>query len=125
MKKLILLFCCSILLTSCYTAERNCADFKTGTFVFEQEIEGKKQRSEFSRTEKYQIEEFNGAIDTFDIRWINDCEYVLKNIKPKNRAEKKVVHMKILTTDEKGYIFEYSFVGETQKQRGTVFKLEN
>ena len=33
--------------------------------------------------------------------------------------------MKILTTDEKGYIFEYSFVGETQKQRGTVFKLEN
>lgn len=125
MKKLFLLFSVSILLISCYNAERNCADFKTGQFIFEQEIEGKKQSSAFTRTEKFQIEEYNGAIDTFDIRWINDCEYVLKNIKPKNRAEKKAVHMKILTTTEKSYTFEYSFVGETKKQKGTVYRAEN
>ena len=54
------------------------------------------------------------------MRWINDCEFVLQKLHPKNREEKKSIHMKILTTNDNGYSFEYSYVGETKKQRGVV-----
>jgi hypothetical protein len=111
-----------LLLTSCYQQERNCKDFKTGKFTSETEIEGKKYTSTFERNDSIQIETYEGKIDTFKVRWTNDCEYVIQNIHPKNRAEKKPVQMKILTTNSKSYTFEYSFVGDTKKQRGTVTK---
>jgi hypothetical protein len=70
-----------------------------------------------------QIETYEGKIDTFKVRWINDCEYIIQNTHPKNREEKKPVQMKILTTNLKSYTFEYSFVGDSKKQRGTVTKV--
>lgn len=111
------------LLISCYQQERNCTDFKTGKFTSETEIEGKKYTSTFERNDSIQIETYEGKIDTFKVRWTNDCEYVIQNIHPKNRAEKKPVQMKILTTNSKSYTFEYSFVGDAKKQRGTATKL--
>lgn len=110
------------LLTSCYNQERNCTDFKTGKFISETEIEGKKYTSTFERNDSIQIEAYEGKIDTFKVRWTNDCEYVIQNINPKNREEKKAVQMKILTTKDNTYTFEYSFVGDSKKQRGTVTK---
>ncbi len=110
------------LLTSCYNQERNCTDFKTGKFISETEIEGKKYTSTFERNDSIQIETYEGKIDTFKLRWTNDCEYVIQNINPKNREEKKAVQMKILTTKDNTYTFEYSFVGDLKKQRGTVTK---
>ena len=112
-----------LLLTSCYQQERNCKDFKTGKFTSETEIEGKKYTSTFERNDSIQIEMYEGKIDTFKVRWTNDCEYVIQNTHPKNRAEKKPVQMKILTTNSKSYTFEYSFVGDAKKQRGTATKL--
>ena len=112
-----------LLLTSCYQQERNCTDFKTGKFTSETEIEGKKYTSTFERNDSIQIETYEGKIDTFKVRWTNDCEYIIQNIHPKNRAEKKPVQMKILTTNSKSYTFEYSFVGDAKKQRGTATKL--
>ena len=110
------------LLTSCYNQERNCTDFKTGKFTSETEIEGKKYTSTFERNDSIQIESYEGKIDTFKVRWTNDCEYIIQNTNPKNREEKKPVQMKILTTDSDSYTFEYSFVGDSKKQRGTVTK---
>jgi hypothetical protein len=112
-----------LLFTSCYQQERNCTDFKTGKFTSETEIDGKKYTSTFERNDSIQIETYEGKIDTFKVRWTNDCEYVIQNIHPKNRAEKKPVQMKILTTNSKSYTFEYSFVGDAKKQRGTATKL--
>ena len=112
-----------ILLTSCYQQERNCKDFKTGKFTSETEIEGKKYTSTFERNDSIQIESYEGKIDTFKVRWTNDCEYIMQNTHPKNREEKKAVQMKILTTNANSYTFEYSFVGDSKKQRGTVTKL--
>ena len=112
------------LLTSCYNQERNCTDFKTGKFTSETEIEGKKYTSTFERNDSIQIESYEGKIDTFKVRWTNDCEYIIQNTNPKNREEKKPVQMKILTTDANSYTFEYSFVGDSKKQRGTVTKLK-
>lgn len=111
------------LLTSCYNQERNCTDFKTGKFTSETEIEGKKYTSTFERNDSIQTESYEGKIDTFKVRWTNDCEYIIQNTNPKNREEKKPVQMKILTTDSDSYTFEYSFVGDSKKQRGTVTKL--
>ena len=69
-----------------------------------------------------QIETYEGKTDTFKVRWTNDCEYIIQNIHPKNREEKKPVQMKILTTSANSYVFEYSYVGDSKKQRGTVTK---
>ena len=110
------------LLNSCYNQERNCTDFKTGKFTSETEIEGKKYTSTFERNDSIQIESYEGKIDTFKVRWTNDCEYIIQNTNPKNREEKKPVQMKILTTNSDSYTFEYSFVGDSKKQRGTVTK---
>lgn len=112
-------------LTSCYNQERNCADFKTGTFVFEQEIDGVKHSSTFVRNDSIEIETYNGKTDTASIRWINDCEYVLEKLHPKNMQEKKAVHMKILSTSGDEYKFEYGIVGSKTKERGTIKKINN
>lgn len=114
----------TFLLTSCYNQERNCKDFKTGKFKSEIEIDEKKMVSTFERNDSIQIETFNGITDSYDVRWTNDCEYVIKNSKPKNRAEKKAIQMKILTTTKNSYTFEYNFVGESLKQKGIAYKLD-
>ena len=123
MKKLLLLPL-SLLLFSCYEQERNCKDFKTGKFRFEIEIDGQKKVTNFERNETIEIEDFEGKIDTSSIRWINDCEYILEKLHPKNRQEKSAIHMKILNTTGKTYTFEFSKVGDTQKQKGTVTKID-
>ena len=38
--------------------------------------------------------------------------------------EKKAIHFKILTTTSNSYNFEYSFVGNSEKNKGSVKKFE-
>jgi len=123
MKKLLIIPAI-LLLVSCYQQERNCSDFKTGKFKFEQVIDGKTETTIFERTEDLEIDTYEGKSDTASIRWINDCEYIVQKIHPKNMQEKKAVHMKILTTKGDSYTFEYSFVGDSNKQKGTVTKID-
>lgn len=123
MKRLLLLPLV-LLLASCYDQERNCTDFKTGKFSFEHEINGVKKTTLFERTNNIEIETFEGRTDTSSVRWINDCEYILQKKNAKSAAEKKGVHMKILTTKGNSYTFEFSLVGDTQKQKGTVTKID-
>lgn len=113
----------SVLFVSCYQPERNCTDFKTGKFKFEHEIDGKKQVTYFERNDSLEIETYEGKTDTASVRWINDCEYILQKLHPKNMQEEKAVHMKILTTKEDTYTFEFSLVGNSNKQKGTVTKI--
>lgn len=39
-------------------------------------------------------------------------------------AEKKAVQMKILTTKDDSYIFEYNIVGDVNKQKGEIKKIK-
>lgn len=110
--------------SSCYQPERNCDDFRTGTFEFESYLEGELVKTHFVRNDSIEIDFFRGNSDTSSVRWINNCEYILTNLHPKSRAEEKPLHIKILTTKNNTYTFEYGLVGETQKQRGTVSKVE-
>jgi len=124
MKKIIFLLT-PLLLMSCYNAERNCKDFKTGKFKFEYEIDGVKKTTVFERNDSIEIETFEGKTDTATIRWINDCEYVLQKKHPKNKAEEKAIDMKILTTTKNSYTFEFGMVGTDAKQKGTVVKISD
>jgi hypothetical protein len=66
------------------------------------------------------IETYKGKTDTASIRWVNDCEYVLQKLHPKTMAEEKTITIKILTTSEKSYTFEFGAVGNDAKQKGTA-----
>jgi hypothetical protein len=122
MKKIIFLLPI-LLLMSCYNAEHHCKDFKTGKFKFDYKVDGVEKTTVFERKDSIEIETFEGKTDTSSIRWVSDCEYILRKIHPKNMEEKKAISMKILTTSKNSYTFEFGMVGSDQKQRGTVFKI--
>nr|WP_298998659.1 DNA topoisomerase IV [uncultured Allomuricauda sp.] len=114
---LIFIFSCSA------PPQRKCSDFKAGKFSFTTQIDGKERKTTFERTENIEIDYFEGKQDTSSIRWINDCEYVLKNLNPKSKAEEKSIHIKILTTTDSSYTFEYNAIGDSRKFKGTAFKI--
>ncbi len=127
MKKLLLSFIILVqfFALSCETPERDCKKFKTGTFTFETLLNGELVATTFTRNDTLEVDYYNGKADSSSIRWINDCEYIVKKLNPKSMSEEKSLHMKILTTEGDFYTFEYSLVGETTKQRGTAKKTAN
>ena len=118
-----LLLIALITLTSCYNVERNCSNFKTGTFEFEAVSGTEIFTTRIIRNDSIEIEYYKESIDTAAIRWINDCEYVLKKLNPKNRAERKAIHIKILNTDGDNYNFEFNEVGKSQKSKASARKI--
>ena len=121
MKHFILLLL-TLTLFSCYQVERNCKDFKTGKFTSEVTINDKLYKSTFFRNDTLQVETYEGKTDSSSLRWINNCEVIFKTINPKSMAEQKDIHLKILTTTDSTYTFEYSYVGESKKQKGIAYK---
>ena len=111
-----------LLLTSCYTIERECADFKTGTFEFTYTVDGIEKTGRFVRTEDYNIDYFDNKIDSATVRWINNCEFIQKKIHPKNRSEEKAIHMKITSTTADSYTFEYQLAVEDAYKKKRVEK---
>jgi hypothetical protein len=120
----IIVLLVSVLAVSCYQTERNCKDFKIGSFETVVEINGKKEKAIFTRNDSLEITTFHQKTDTASIRWINDCECVLQKLHPKNMAEQKAVHIKILTTQNNTYNYEFSIVGNSSKQKGIVTKIK-
>ncbi len=124
MKKITIVLLTLALFACQNKLECNPKEFKTGTFEFIQEVNGKKEITTFERTDKLQIETYNGRTDTASVRWVNDYEFILQKLHPRNRAEKKAISMRFISTKGKTYTFEYSFVGESKKQMGTVTKID-
>lgn len=112
-----------LLFNSCYQPNRDCNAFKIGEFYSEVYVNGQTYKSLFVRTDAIQVETYNEKTDSSYVRWINECEVIFKTIHPKNRIEKKDIHLKILTTTDSSYTFEYSYVGETKKQKGTAYRI--
>ena len=111
------------LFINCSFPEKNCKNFKTGSFEFKSMIDGKDYVSKFIRGDSLEIEFFNGIVDTSSVRWVSDCEFILKNINPKK--SKKSISMKILSTTDESYVFEYSINGDNSKRkRGTAYLLD-
>ncbi|WP_223548381.1 DNA topoisomerase IV [Aestuariivivens sp. NBU2969] len=119
-----LLYVFLFFMIGCYKLERNCKSYKTGRFYSEIAIDEVIYKSEFKRDDSLQIELYNNQIDSSRVRWINDCEVVFRTINPKSMAEYKDIHLKILTTTDSSYTFEYSYVGEPKKQKGIAYLLD-
>ena len=115
-----------LLLTSCYTVDRDCDEFRTGEFEFSYELNDTIQKSTFIRTIDYEIEEYNNAIDSSSISWVNNCEFILTKLNPKTNQEKRPVRIKIIRTYEDSYDFEYSSVNEPIViKRGEVKRIKD
>ena len=123
MKKTIIL---SLLFISCYNVDRDCIEFRTGSFEFSTSINDSIVKSTFIRTDNYEIEEFKGVKDSSTIRWVNECEFILTKMNPKTNKERRPIRIKILRTYGNSYDFEYSQVNNPQKiNRGTVNKISD
>lgn len=125
MKKLLILPIVFLFVSCFESPQRECKDFKTGKFQFDYEVDGVKKTTTFVRTETQEIDFYEGKSDTSSIRWLSDCEYIIQKINPKNMQEKKAISMKILSTSEDSYTFEFGIVGSPEKQTGTVKKMED
>lgn len=101
-----------ILFTSCYSVNRDCGNFMTGKFEFTYKLNDTIQKSRFTRTLDYEIEEYNGVIDSSSISWVNNCEFILTKLNPRTNQEKRPVRIKIIRTYEDSYDFEYSSINE-------------
>ena len=112
-------------LYSCAQPERNCKKFQTGSFEFSSiSSNGDTLKTFFTRTNKIEVDYFNNETDSSYVNWVSECECILKKVNPKNLSEKKPIQMKILSTSENQYVFEYSFVGDNEnKNRGKAKKL--
>ena len=121
-----LFFICLFLFSSCYTLERNCKPFQQGNFQFSQIINGEIKTSYFSRDSLYEIERYEGKIDTATIRWVNDCECILTKLSPTSNQDKRPIQISIISTQgDDAYTFEYSLVGDSKnKQKGTIQKIK-
>lgn len=123
MKKTIIL---SFLFISCYSVERDCLEFRTGSFEFTTLINDSIVKSTFNRTDIYEIEEYKSVKDSSTIRWVNECEFILTKINPKTNQERRPIRIKILRTYGNSYDFEYSQVNNPQKvNRGTIYKISD
>ena len=113
-----------LLLFSCVIPEKNCSQFKIGEFNFESITENGVYNSRSIRNDSIEIEYFGSSIDTSRITWVSECEYILRKLRPKSLSEEKAVSVKIINTSDKGYLFEYSFVGDKENRaRGNAFKI--
>ena len=111
-----------LLLLNCYKAERNCEKFKTGTFEFTYTIDGIEKTGRFVRTNNLNIDYYDDKVDSASIRWINDCEFIQKKINPKNKSEEKAIHMKIISSTEDSYTFEYQLAVQDEYKKKRVEK---
>ena len=114
-----------ILFISCDYPDRDCKDYHTGNFYTETTENNKTYKTTFSRKHNgIQIEEYEGKIDSSRVRWVNDCEMVLTPINPKKLTDKKNILIKILTTTDSSYTYEYSFLGFSQKLKAEAVRIK-
>lgn len=119
-----LIFFVLVLFISCYSLERDCKPFQQGEFKFTQIINGEIKSSYFTRDSIFEVELFEGKIDTSSIRWVNDCECILTKLNPNNNQEKRPIQIRIISTKGDRYTFEYSLVGDSKnRQRGSIQKI--
>lgn len=125
MKNFFFTCCLALLLSSCYSVERNCKDFQIGTFEFTYEINGETKTGTSIRTDSLSIDYYENKIDTFTIRWVTECEFIGRKLHPIDFTDSKPIQMKIISTKDNTYLLEYNLLEDpSTKKRGTVTKIK-
>lgn len=121
-KNILFTFLLVVGLSSCYQPERNCKDYRTGSFSFTYEVGDSLRTGKFIRGSDFSVDYYEGKIDSASIRWFNDCEFILQDINSKT-----AIHYKIISTTDSSYTFQYNkAVKDANKElvvrTGTAFK---
>ena len=125
LKNKFILATISFTIFSCTIPKKNCSKFKVGEFNFESTTNTGVYNSKSIRNDSIEIEYFGNTIDTSKITWVSECEYILRKLKPKNISDQKAVSVKIISTSENSYVFEYSFVGDKENRaRGNAYRTD-
>lgn len=74
------------------------------------------------RDESYSVDYYDDNVDSATVRWFNDCEFVLQDIR-----SKVAIQYKIISTTDSSYTFQYkSAVKDPNKKlivkTGTAYK---
>lgn len=104
-----------IALISCYSPNRDCQAYKTGEFLFNYSIGDSLKQGRFVRGYNYSIDYYDNKIDSASIRWLNDCEFVLQDLK-----SKVGIHYKIIGTTDTSYTFEYKNAVKNPNRKNVV-----
>lgn len=125
MKAIIRFSLLLLLFSSCYSPQLNCAKYKTGTFEYQTYADGELIKATIVRNDSLEIDYYDEKEpDTSQIRWINNCTYVLKKYNPTTDSEKQRYQMKIISTAANSYTFEFSLVGEHEIKEFTATRVE-
>ena len=116
-KKIVFSILLASITFSCYAPKRDCTTFKTGEFTFDYEINGETKTAKFIRDKKYSVDYYDNKIDSASIRWVNDCEFVLKDIN-----SNVAIHYKILSTTDNSYTFEYKSAVKDENKKLVIKK---
>ncbi len=104
-----------LLFTACFTPAKECSNFKTGTFEYQTYADGELIKAKIVRNDSLEIDYYDPKQpDTSAIRWVNECEYILKKYNAKEASEKQSFKMKIIETQGNTYSFEFSQVGQNK-----------
>lgn len=114
-----------LLVSSCFTPSKNCTAFKTGVFQYQTLANGELIEARIVRNDSIEIDYFDlHNPDTSRIRWVNDCEYILRKYNPKSSEEKVSFRMKITETERNRYTFVFSQVGAKKVKEFTATVIE-
>lgn len=115
----------SLFISCTSSPERNCTNFKTGSFSYKVFLNKDTLSGKFNRRDSLQLENYgDGKIDSSAINWVNDCEFVAKKLNPTSNIDKKPLLFKIISTNDNSYTFEYSYLGDLKnKHKGVAYKV--
>lgn len=122
MKKIIFILILIIAVSSCRTDKKLDLDsYKTGTFI----IPAGDSYSEtlIKRIDSFQIETYEGKVDTLLIHWDSDVKYTLTMLNEMNGMEDDPIHVKITRVNHDSYEFEAQIGHSNFKQKGEAFKI--
>lgn len=115
----------TLLVTACFTPAKDCSKFKTGTFEYQTYADGELIKAKIVRNDSLEIDYYNPQEpDTSAIRWVNDCEYILRKYGAKAPGEKQSFKMRIIETEENHYTFQFSQVGEIKVKEFTATRIQ-
>lgn len=122
--KLLLILALPLLFASCTKeAKVDMLTFRKGNF--EIPAGDKYDKTTFVRIDNYQIETYNGKVDTLKIQWKDNFNYTLKMLHPKSDLDKEPINVRITKVSGTTYEFE-AIVGHSNfVQKGTVVKLKD
>ena len=117
-------FCLFILvLSSCKNAEKlDALSLRKGTFTTY--LDDSDAVSTAVRNDSIQIETYNNQIDTFNIEWTSNFEYILTKVNPKQGLDSVPFYVKITGVKANTYTFRAYYKGSNFKQTGKAVKLK-